>query len=372
MPRRQPSPAEQSLVEEVNRRLGTTLSAKQFERWRDEDYLRPLHREWKGRNGSGSWWDDDLLAEALALASAKGKKTPLYEAALTVFAAGGPIGEIAVKRAYQQALDATERYLRDECEADDPEEVARTVAPTMVKRLLRTKDGTRWKRRLTAAGKDPLESLKRMCEAMVSVALGGPVPAQGAIEDFLDASGLAGAEHESFGGIGPWAKGLSREPLGDGLRRFSIPEQRARIERASFDDLCRARDSMRQIVELVSAVAPVVKETAQTPNALGFAEFTYLEMDKQLPLLVPAVLVFEDMGLNVKRVVLLAKKFVPLYRAIRPLVQSMPRYLRRFLAPDGKALLNLEPLIRREKFLEHLLRSIKEHPVEAKVVSGHK
>jgi hypothetical protein len=372
MPARQPSPAEQSLVDEVNRRLGTSLRPKQFERWRNAEYLRPLHREWRGRNGSSSSWDDELFAEALALAAAKGKRIPLYGAALTVFVAGGPIGEVAVKRAYQQALDATERFLRDDCDADDPLEVARAVGPTMVKRLLRTKDGTRWKRRLAAAGKDPIESLDRICEAMIAVALGGPVPAQAVVEDFLDASGLAAAERESFGGLGPWAKGLSSEPLGEGLRRFSIPAQRALIEQTSFDDLCRARDSMKQLVALISVFAPVVKETTQTRDALGFAEFTYLDMDKQLPLLVPAVLIFEEMGFNVQRVVRLAKKFVPLYRALRPLVQAMPRYLRRFLTPDGMSRLNLELPIRHEAFIRHLKKSVAEHPAEAEVVGAHK
>lgn len=372
MPRRQPSPAEQSLVDEVNRRLGTNLSAQQFERWRDADYLRPLHREWRGRKGSDSWWDDELLNEALALASAKGKRTPLYEAALSVFVVGGAIGETAVKRAYQQALDVTERFLRDDCEADDPEKVGRSVAPTMVRRYLRTKDGTRWKRRLAAAGKEPVESLERICEAMVTVALGGPVPAQGVVEDFLVASGLAAAEHESFGGIGPWAKGLSREPMGEALRKFSIPAQRARIERTPFDDLCRARDSMKQIVSLISVFAPVVKQTTQTRDALGFAEFTYLDMDKQLPLLVPAVLIFEEMGLNVKRIVRLAKTFVPVFRAFRPILQAMPRYLRRFFTPDGVSRLNRELPIRREAFLKHLKKAVADHPAEAEVLSGHK
>jgi hypothetical protein len=371
MPRREPSPAEQGLVDEVNRRLGTNLSAQQFERWRDADYLRPLHREWRGRNGSGSWWDDELLEEALALVAAKDKRT-LYEAAFEVFIAGGPIGESAVKRAYEQALDVTERVLRDNCDAEDPEEVARTVAPTMVKRFLRTKDGTRWKRRLAAAGKDPIESLERISEAMVAVALGGPAPAPVAVEDFLDASGLAAAEHESFGGLGPWAKGLSREPMGDALREFSIPAQRARIERTPFEDLCRARDSMKQIVALISVFAPVIKETTQTRGALGFDELTYVEMDKQLPLLVPAVLIFEEMGLNVQRIVRLAKKFVPIYRAVRPLVQAMPRYLRRFLTPDGISRLNRELLFRRVEFIKHLKKSIADHPAEAEVLSAHK
>lgn len=372
MPRRQPSPAEQSLVDEVNRRLGTEFTARQFERWREAGYLRPLHHVWRGRKGSDSSWDDELLDEALALAAVKGKRTPLYEAAFTVFIAGGPIGEIAVKTAYQQVLDVTERFLRDDCEAEDPEEVARTVAPTMVKRLLRTKDGTRWKRRLVTAGKDPTESLHRICEAMIAVALGGPAPPTAAVEDFLAASGLAAAEHESVGGLGPWAEGLSREPIGDALRKFSIPAQRARIERTEFGELCRARDSMKQIMGLLTALAPVVKETTQTRDALGLAEFTHLDVDGQLSLLVPTVLIFEEMGLNVQRVVRLAKTFVPLYRALHPLVQGMPRYLRRFLTPDGPSRLNLELPARRELFVKHLLKTIADHPDEAAVVSRHK
>src|SRR5947208_15838376 len=155
MARREPSPAEKNLVAEVNARLGTAFTTKQFARWREEKYLRPLLREWRGRNGSASAWDKQLLAEAVAFASAKSGRTPLYEAALSVFVAGGPIGEEPVRRAYSTTLDVTERFLRAGCEADDPTGVARTVAPTMVKRLLRTPDGTRWKRRLATAGKEP-------------------------------------------------------------------------------------------------------------------------------------------------------------------------------------------------------------------------
>jgi hypothetical protein len=360
-----------SLVAEVNARLGTAFTTKQFARWREEKYLRPLLREWRGRNGSASGWDKELLAEAVAFASAKSGRTPLYEAALSVFVAGGPIGEESVRRAYSAALDVTERFLRAGCEADDPAEIARAVAPTMVKRLLRTPDGTRWKKRLAAAGKEPRESLERMCEAMVAVALGGPLPSQVALQDFLDASGLAAAEHESAGGLGPWAAGLSRERISDGLREFSVPALRVRIAATPFTDLCRARDSARQLVSLISAVAPVVKETTQTPDALGFAEFTYLDLDKQLPLLVPAVLIFEGMGLDVQRVVRIARRFVPLYRALSVLLGAMPRHLRRFMTPDGIARLNRQPRPDRIAFIRHLQKSVADHPDAAATVAAH-
>jgi hypothetical protein len=371
MPRREPSPAEESLVAEVNARLRTAFTTKQFARWREEKYLRPLLREWRGRNGSASAWDKQLLAEAVAFASAKSGRTPLYEAGLSVFVAGGPIGDEPVRRAYSAALDVTERFLRAGCEADDPAEVARNVSPTMVKRLLRTPDGTRWKKRLAAAGKEPQESLERMCEAMVAVALGGPLPSQ-VVQDFLDASGLAAAEHESAGGLGPWAAGLSRERISDGLREFSVPALRARIAATPFADLCRARDSAKQLVSLITAVAPVIKDATQTPDALGFAEFTYLDLDKQLPLLVPAVLIFEEMGLDVQRVVRLARRFVPLYRALNVLLQAMPRYLRRFMTSDGIARLNQRPRQDRVAFIRHLQKSIADHPDAAETVGAHK
>jgi hypothetical protein len=99
MARREPSPAEKSLVVEVNARLGTTFTTKQFARWREEKYLRPLRREWRGRNGSTSAWDKQLLEEAVAFGAAKAGRTPLYEAALSVFVAGGPIAEEPVRRA---------------------------------------------------------------------------------------------------------------------------------------------------------------------------------------------------------------------------------------------------------------------------------
>jgi hypothetical protein len=301
-----------------------------------------------------------------------GERTPLYDAALAVFVADGPIGEEAVKRAYEAALDVTERFLRDGCEADDPVEVARTVAPRMVKRLLRTRDGTRWKKRLATAGKEPTESLERLCEALVTVALGGPVPSPAVVEDFLVASGLAAAERESFGGLGPWAEGLSRERVSDGLLKFSVPEQRRLIAATPFDELCRARDSAKQLVALISAVAPVITNTTQTRDALGFAEFTYLDLDKQLPMIVPAVLIFEEMGLNVQRVVRLARRFVPLYRALNVLLKAMPRYLRRFMTPDGITRLNRRRPEDRIAFIRQLQKSIAGHPEAADVVRAHK
>jgi hypothetical protein len=372
MATRVPSPAEESLVAEVNARLGTKFTTKQFARWREEKYLGPLRREWRGRKGSASSWDKQLLDEAVAFAAARSRRTPLYEAALLVFVAGGPIGEGPVKRAYSAALDVTERFLRAGCDADDPAEVAHTVAPTMVKRLLRTRDGTRWKRRLAATGKEPQTSLERMCVAMVAVALGGPPPSQAAVQDFLAASGLAAAERESFGELGPWAPGLSREHLSDALLRFSVPALRARISATPFGELCRARDSAKQLISLISAVAPVIKGTTQTPNALGFAEFTYLDLETQLPLMVPAVLIFEEMGLDVQRTVRLARRFVPLYRALNVLLQAMPAYLRRFMTPDGIARLNQRPRTDRIAFIRHLQRSVATHPDAAATVNTHK
>ena len=65
------------LLAEVNARLGTAFTTKQFARWREEKYLRPLLREWRGRNGSASGWDKELLAEAMAFASAKSTRNTL-------------------------------------------------------------------------------------------------------------------------------------------------------------------------------------------------------------------------------------------------------------------------------------------------------
>ena len=71
-------------------------------------------------------------------------------------------------------------------------------------------------------------------------------------------------------------------------------------------------------------------------------------------------------------VVRLAKKFVPIFRAVRPIVQAMPRYLRRFLTPDGISRLNRELPFRRVEFIKSLKKSIAIHPAEAEVLNTHK
>jgi hypothetical protein len=74
----------------------------------------------------------------------------------------------------------------------------------------------------------------------------------------------------------------------------------------------------------------------------------------------------------VPRAVRLARQFVPLYRALSVLLQAMPRYLRRFMTPDGIARLNRRSRPDRIAFIRHMQKSIADHPDAAAIVRANK
>jgi hypothetical protein len=351
------SPAEIALAEAGSRRIGQPISPRQIERWRQAGYASSLERTRPGR-GSGSFWPSRLVDEIAALAEAVTRCKRLDEAVLDVFARGGPVPEHAVRRAYASCLDRLEGQL-----------LAQESAPILARRFLRTTQGTRWKKRLLARGKSPVEALERICRAAIEAGLGGEAPQRQAVEDFLDASGLSAATEERTGEIGPWVDRIPIEKIEAALPNWSIPALRHRIETTSFSDLCRARDHARDLARFISTIAPVLRDTAGTKDALGLAEAAYIDADAQIALLTPSVLIFEEMGLPVARVLRLARMVGPFYKAVAVLLRSMPRYFRRFLGPAGIEALNSRPTVERRRFLLHLRRAIDTNPEESAIVA---
>jgi hypothetical protein len=364
MARRSPSPAEIQLAETVSARLVREVTPQRIERARQTGYLRPLDAV-----GRSSSFDERLVREIAAFMARSDGRTPLYEVALAVFVHGEEIGEDAIRRAYSAYLDATERFLRGGSTGDSVV-AGRAAAPVMVRRFLRTKDGRRWKRRLVGAGYDADATLEQMVAELFAVILGGPPPSEDVIRAFLDASGLAAAELERVGKLAPWAADLPVSEIAETLPSFSIPALRNLLDETTYRDLCRCRTATGKIVALLNAVAPVITKIVPTRDALGFAELTHLDLEDQLPLMILVVRIFEERGYGVKRIVRLAERFVPLYRAVNVLLDAMPRRFRRFMAPDGIGQLNTRRYPERLDFVRSLKSAVGQHPAEAEIAGA--
>jgi hypothetical protein len=111
----------------------------------------------------------------------------------------------------------------------------------------------------------------------------------------------------------------------------------------------------------------VVTRIVPTQDALGFAEITHLDLDRQLPLLTLGIRVFEERGYGIRRVVRLAERFVPLYRALHVVLYAMPRRFAQFASPDGIERLNARPYPERIEFIKRLNSAIAKHPEEARI-----
>lgn len=364
MARRSPSPAELRLAAAVSARVGCEITPQRIERARQAGFVRALEPV-----GRSSRFDERLVREVAAFMTRSDGRTPLHEVALAVFAHGEEIGEDAVRRAYNAYFDASERFLRGRS-TGDPVEAGLAGAPVMVRRFLRTKDGRRWKRRLVDADYDADATLEQIVAELFAVMLGGPAPSEEMVRAFIEASGLAAAERERLGSLAPWAADLQVSEIAQTFPSFSMPVLRQLLVETSYRDLCRSRTATRKIVSLLNAVAPVMAKIVPTRDALGFAELTHLDLDGQMPLMILAVRIFEERGYGVKKVVRLAERFAPLYRAMNVLLDEMPRRLRRFAAPNGIEQLNARSYPERLDFVRSLKSAIEQHPSEAEVVSA--
>lgn len=369
--RRSYSPGEQKLAHAVSARVGRPITPRQIERWRDEGYARPLDHEWYGKGrGSSSSVAPLLVDEVAAFAAALKPGMPLNEAALTVFAGCGPISERAVRNAYQAFFAKTEKLLRQNSTAASEQEVARQSAPTLLRPFMRTTDATRWRQRFRDAGVDPQDALLQICETLVVAGLGGTVKSREAIEHFLVGSGLAAAATEKLGDIGPWADRLPVERIQQLLPQFSFPALRTRIDKASFADVLRARNYAKDFVTMLEAVVPVIADTSATKEALGFREIVHHDASSHVPMLVPTMLIFEDLGYPIAEMAKLSRTIAPFYQAVRTLLQTMPRFYRRFLGPSGIDELNRRPLAERKQFIRHLGTATKTHPDAREIVAA--
>lgn len=370
--RREPSRAEQQLSRAVSARVGVPITARQIERWRDAGYVRPLERARPGRgNGSSSWVTPRLVDEVGAFASAlhARKRRRLDEAALAVFAECGPIGEQAVRRAYQSQLDRLERSIRALSTTPESSASAWEAAPRIVAAFLRTGDGRRWRARLDGRAERPEQILERMFAGIVMALLGDSAPPEQSIEDFLDASGLAAATRERVGPLGPLVERISIARVQEMLIHFNLPALQERIDRTPFTELERARGEARELAAFLNEVAPTLKETTGLQEAFGIGEAAYVDLDESVPLLAVGMLVFEEMRLPVARLVELSRRWLPVYAGIRRVASTLPRAYRRYLGPDGVSELNRRPLAVRKSFLAHLRQAVRDHPQDAAAIT---
>lgn len=295
---------------------------------------------------------------------------PLNEAALTVLARCGPISECAVRTAYDTFFAKTEKMLRQDSTASSVPEVARESAPTLLRQFLRTSDATRWRHRFRDAGIDPQDALLQICEMVIITGLGGTAESRKAIECFLVGSGLAAAATEQLGDVGPWADRMPVEKIEQLLPRFSLPALRACINDASIADLLRARDYAKDFVTMLEAVVPVIADTSATKEAFGFREMIHHDANSQIPMLVPTMIIFEDLGYPIAEMAKLSRTVVPFYQAVRALLQTMPRFYRRFLGPSGIDELNTRSLTVRKQFIRHLGAATKTRPDAREIVAA--
>jgi hypothetical protein len=87
-------------------------------------------------------------------------------------------------------------------------------------------------------------------------------------------------------------------------------------------------------------------------------------------MLVPTMLIFEDLGYPIAEMAKLSRTIAPFYQAVRTLLQTMPRFYRRFLGPSGIDDLNTRSLTVRKQFIRHLGTASKTRPDAHEIVAA--
>ena len=119
MPRTSPSPAEEGLAAAVSARW-KRVTPRQLERWREWGFLHPVPRRALGRGrGSESYLNEELIEEAVAVASVISEVRSRPLAALTLFVRGWYVTEVAVRAAYRELFDFVLAEIEAEARPED-------------------------------------------------------------------------------------------------------------------------------------------------------------------------------------------------------------------------------------------------------------
>ena len=291
--------------------------------------------------------NEELIEEAVAVASviAEVRSRPL--AALTLFVRGRYVTDVAVRAAYRELFDFVLAEIEAEARPEDE-----TIFDTLdhyARKLSRRSAGSSAKRareRLRAAGSGA--RLADINFANLALVVTGHAPTSESLEALAIATGMDAMTRESLAGQGPVVENLDLQDIEEQLAQIDIHTLRGRVEEMPWAELCASRDFVAGLAELARAML-VPAEHQEAPEALGLRELA-LQSDAMLAVEALAVVPFLDtMQEGVGEWTATAAAQTPVYRAITSLLEELPPDLRAKLPRLGDRFVEeLDPTLQPE------------------------
>jgi hypothetical protein len=349
---------------------GAVVTARQLERWRQDGWIDAPVRRHLGRRGSSADYPPETVAQVIALASAARRRYPMHRAILDLFAEGRPVGERALHQAYDELFTGLARGLSSEAAredlepavgmAPDPFDVAEAVSPKLAAYARRSRTGRRWSARVPKGGASRNEVLQSVFTNLALVMLTG----EGSSEEGID-------EVLQIGGVSPSDDAAPHPVLLDRiLNGLTLERLRERARDASLDELVRARDEWRLLVDhsaLLVSVRARIGGLEAFPGAPAVAEM-HPDTTSLAGGAVGMLLLREAFGARLDAILDDRRRHLPWLRATAILLDDLPREAHPFMESGGVARLMQEPAERRERILTAVRSAVARHPEEAAVV----
>jgi len=349
---------------------GAVVTARQLERWRQDGWIDAPARRHLGRRGSSADYPPETVAQVVALASAARRRYPMHRAILDLFAEGRPVGEGALHQAYDDLLTGLARGIQSEAEregvkpavgaAPDPFDVAEAVSPKLASYARRTRTGRSWSARVPKGAASPSEVLESVFTNLALVLLTGEGSSVDGLDEMLQIGGVSPSDDAA-----PHPVGLARL-----LKGLTLERLRERARDASLDELVRARDEWRLLVDhsvLLVSVRARIGGLEGFPGAPAVAEM-HPDTTTVAGGAVGMLLLREELRERLDAALDDRRQSLPSLRAIAILLDDLPREAHPFMESGGLARLMLEPDERRERILTAVRSAVARHPEEAAVV----
>jgi hypothetical protein len=308
------------------------LSARQIERWRQEELIDASHRVWPGRGkGSRSQYPPTAIEQAQAVARLVREGLRLQDIPLVLFARREPVRGQALRRSFVAYLTEVTAWLMQHTDDGDRFTAAETTALRVVKAMLARPRGRAWRRGLRSrptpedTGPETADSLLvSVLTNVLLVALTGEAASDEGLAEVLDAAGAQSLLNDAFAGIGPITLDLDLAPIGPVLERCSLDSLQRIAETAPLRVLDETRDFLADSRQFATDFTAVMR-AANLPGAFGFAELAGHLSDIGIALTALVVIAARDiLGDDLDAHHAMCRQEGPRFAALHRLIVAVP------------------------------------------------
>jgi hypothetical protein len=273
---------------------GHDVSTRRIERMRSAGLLP------SPSGGSGARnYPPEARNAVLDILDLKKKGLTYSTIAAILFWRGYPIDIEVLRSSYLTYSEAGLKALRKSHPSDDEFEIAESAGLKLASRQSRTRIGREWKARLQGRDESARSILQSIDIVMLLTFLRGSFPyaephREQVLREFVEASGLAAAERDRIGSIGPLTDRLPLDELGDVFELLSVDAIGQAVASSSVEDLARTRDSFKTLSSFTRCMAEFLTRVSGLVDAMGFGPMaTFTQDEETVAMIVPLLRALE-------------------------------------------------------------------------------